>query len=375
MIYLDNAATTNFKPKQVIETVTECLTKYSFNPNRGGSKQAVMLEKRLFETRRKLSILTNNDSDERVIFTSGCTQALNLGIIGTAKRGHIITTTLEHNSVLRPIMQLQRKGYVEVSIIEPNEHGEITVEAVQRVLRKDTYLLCITHASNVLGTSQRLYDLGLFARRNNLLFLVDCAQSVGYFPINMSKCNVDMVAFGAHKGLHAMQGAGALVFNKRVAPRPILFGGTGTESHLHYQPSTIPDGLESGTLPTPAILAMGAGADFWIENWQQNKDTILEMSKTILDGLAQINNVTIYSQLNRSGIVAFNIGKKDSNDVADKLSQQYDIVVRGGLQCAPLTHKYLGTLEQGVVRASVSCVTTKQECYSLLNAVESIAKK
>lgn len=375
MIYLDNAATTNYKPQQVVDTVTDCLTKYPFNPNRGGSKQAVELQRRLFEVRRKFSLLCNNDGDERVIFTGGCTQALNLGIIGTAKRGHIITTALEHNSVLRPIMQLKRKGYVKVSVIEPNEQGEITVDAVKKELRDDTYLLCVTHASNVLGSSQKLYELGLFARRNNLIFLVDCAQSIGYFPIDMGKCNVDMVAFGAHKGLHAMQGAGALIFNKRVAPRPIQFGGTGTESESHYQPNTIPDGLEAGTLPTPAILAMGAGADFWIENHQKNMATILETGKTILSGLSHIKGVTVYSQLNRSGIIAFNVGDKDSNEVADELSQKYDIVVRGGLQCAPLTHKYLKTLNQGVVRASVSCVTTKQECYALLNAVESISRK
>lgn len=375
MIYLDNAATTNHKPQQVIDAVVECLTKYSFNPNRGGSKQSVELQQKLYETRRNISLLVNNDSEQRVVFTSGCTHALNLGIIGTAKRGHIIITATEHNSVLRCAMQLQKKGFVEISIAQPDENGEITVNEIEKYVRKDTYMLCVSHASNVTGKAQKLYELGRFARQNNILFLVDCAQSVGYFPIDMAKCYVDMIAFGAHKGLHAMQGAGALVFNKRVTPRPIIFGGTGTESENYYQPSSLPDGLESGTLPTPAILAMNAGISWWAKNWQSNRKKIEETHQIILKGLSQISDVQIYSKSNRSGIIAFNIGKRDSNEVADILSQKNDIVVRGGLHCAPLMHKYLGTFKQGIVRASVSCVTSLQECYALLNAVEYIAKR
>ena len=211
--------------------------------------------------------------------------------------------------------------------------------------------------------------------RRNIITLADCAQSAGYLPLDMAKCFVDMVAIAGHKGLHGIQGAGALIFNNRAVPRPITFGGTGTESHLHYQPTTVPDCLESGTLPTPAIMAMSAGFDYWLENWKEIRDTILEKQEIILDGLSKIDGVKIYSQQNYSGVGAFNIRDKDSGEVADELSQKYDIAVRGGLQCAPLMHKWLGTLEQGVVRASVSSVTTKEECYALLNAVDTIAKR
>lgn len=375
MIYLDNASTTNYKPQEIIDTVTECLTKYPYNPNRSGNKLSLELQQRLYDVRRKLHLLLNNDSEMHVAFTCGCTTALNLAILGTAQRGHVIITTTEHNSVLRPIMQLKKKGYVEVSVAQPNENGEITANEIERLLRPNTYLVCVSHASNVTGTPQRLTDIGSLTKRRGIKLLVDCAQSIGYFPIDMMKSGVDMVAIGAHKGLHAMQGAGALLFSQSAIPRPITFGGTGSESHLYYQPETIPDSLESGTLPCPAILAMGVGVDWWLKNWKENHDTVTEMQRTILDGLQQIKGVKLYSQPNKSGIVAFNVGERDSAEISDVLSERYDVAVRGGLQCAPLMHRYLGTLNQGVVRASVSCITTKQECYALLNAVDLIAKK
>lgn len=375
MIYLDNAATTDYKPQCVIDAVTDCIVNYPYNPNRSGNKQALVLQQKLYETKRKLSLLANNDSANNVAFTNGCTEALNLAILGTAKRGHIIISTREHNSVLRPVMQLEKKGFVKVSVAEPDENGEITADEISRLIREDTYLLCVSHASNVNGDSQKLYELGIVARQNNMLFLVDCAQSMGYFPIDMNKCYVDMAAVAGHKGLHGIQGAGALIFNKRCKLRPIRFGGTGTESESYYQPETLPDGLESGTLPCPAILGMSAGIDYWLSNWQNNRDNIAETQSIILDGLKQIKNVKLYSKQNHSGIVAFNVGNTDSNEIADELSNKYDIAVRGGLQCAPLMHKYLGTLNQGVVRASVSAVTTKNDCYSLLNAIEFLSKK
>ena len=375
MIYLDNAATTNYKPPEVLQAVNWCLNEYPFNPNRGNNKYALVLQQKLLDTRKKLSLLYKNDSEMHVAFTSGCTAALNLAILGNAKRGHVIISATEHNSVLRPVMQLQKKGYVTVSLVQPDENGQITLENVEKVWKPNTYMLCVSHASNITGQKQNLEGLGAYAHQKGALFLVDCAQSVGYFTVDMEKYNIDLVAIGAHKGLHAMQGAGALIFNERATPRPITFGGTGTESHLYFQPQTIPDSLESGTLPTPAIVAMGAGVDFWIKNWEQNETNVKQMQQIILKGLQSIPDVLRYSLPNKSGIAAFNIGNADSTQVADMLLNKFDIVVRGGLQCAPLMHKYLGTFEQGVVRASVSCVTQKSDCYTFLNAVEDTAKR
>ena len=375
MIYLDNAATTNYKPQEVLDAVQKCLIDYPFNPNRGNNKYALPLSQLLLDTRKKLSLLYKNDSEMHVAFTSGCTAALNMGILGNAKRGHVIISSTEHNSVLRPVMQLKKKGYVTVSLAHPDENGQVTLETVEKLWKPNTYMLCVSHASNVTGQRQNLEGLGAYARQKGAIFLVDCAQSVGYFTLDMEKDNVDMVAIGAHKGLHAMQGAGALIFNERATPRPITFGGTGTESHLYYQPQTVPDSLESGTMPTPAIVAMGAGIDYWIGNWEQNENNVREMQQLILKGLQNIPGVLIYSMPNKSGIVSFNVGTADSTTVCDVLMDKFDIVVRGGLQCAPLMHKYLGTFDQGVVRASVSCVTKKSDCYTFLNAVEDTAKR
>lgn len=373
MIYLDNASTTNYKPPQVLNAVVECLTKYPFNPHRGG-KVSLELQQKIYDVRKKLLMLCNNLGGN-VVFTSGCTEALNLAILGCAKRGHIILTATEHNSVLRPVMQLKNKGIVDFSVVNPDENGQITVESLQKALRNDTYMLIVNQTSNVTGTGQNLTEIGMFARQHNLIFLCDCAQSMGYFPTDMAKNNVDMIAIAPHKGLHAMQGVGALIFGNRVSPRPIKFGGTGTESHLLTQPTTLPDGLESGTQPCANILSLGAGIDWWLKTYKQSAQNISYCQNLLLQGLGAIPNVKLYSQPNKSGLVAFNVGQMDSNAVADYLAEKYDIVVRGGLHCAPLMHRYLGTTNQGVVRASVSCVTTKQECFALINTVQTLAKQ
>ena len=372
MIYLDNASTTNYKPQQVIDSVVECLIKYSFNPYRGG-KVSLELQQKILDVRKKLKLLCNNPNGH-VVFTSGCTEALNLAILGCARRGHVIISSTEHNSVVRPVMQLKSKGIVDVSVVKPDKSGQLTVQGVASALRKDTYMLIANQASNVTGKAQDLRELGAFARENNLIFLCDCAQSMGYFPTDMAKNNVDILAIAGHKGLHAMQGVGALVFNNRAIPKPIKFGGTGTESHLLTQPKTLPESLESGTQPCANILSLGAGIDWWLDTYKQSANNIAQCQKLLLDGLQSLPNIKVYSQPNKSGIVAFNVGQMDSNVVADYLAEKYDVIVRGGLQCAPLMHQYLGTSSQGVVRASVSCVTTKQECYALLNAVQSLVK-
>ncbi|MBQ8433678.1 MAG: aminotransferase class V-fold PLP-dependent enzyme [Clostridia bacterium] len=372
MIYLDNASTTNYKPQRVIDAVVECLTKYPFNPHRGG-KVSLELQQKMQNVRQKLALLCNNPSAQ-VVFTSGCTEALNLAILGCARRGHIILSATEHNSVLRPVVQLKNKGIVDFSVVQPDHTGQITVESLQKALRKDTYMLIINQASNVTGTAQNLRDIGAFARSNNLLFLCDCAQSMGYFPTDMVKNNIDLLAIAGHKGLHAMQGVGALIFNNRAIPRPIKFGGTGTESHNLSQPTTLPDGLESGTPASANILSLGAGIDWWLDTYKQSAENISYCQRLLLDGLQAIPNVKLYSTANKSGIVAFNVGEMDSNVVCDHLADKYNVITRGGLHCAPLMHQYLGTTNQGIVRASVSCVTTKQDCFALLNAIQNLVK-
>lgn len=373
MIYFDNAATTNYKPQTVINAAVEAMTKLPFNPNRSGNKQSIELQQRLLDIRGKIARLVNCDS-RRVVFTPGCTAALNTAIIGTARRGRVIVSVAEHNSVLRPLTALSRHG-VDLDFVHPEEDGQVSVGQVERLVKPDTYMVCVGHVCNVNGQLHNLTELGKFCRERNILFVADCAQSAGYIDIDMARDNIDMVCFGAHKGLHGIQGAGALCLSERATPKPTVFGGTGTDSHLIAQPTNLPEGLEAGTLPCPALLAMGAAIDWHNANKNVNRANVTGAQGMLVEALSQIEGVTLYSGKNDSGIVAFNIGKADSNFVADTLADKYDIAVRGGLQCAPLMHKALGTFGQGVVRASVSCVTTRQECYQLLYAVDRTAKE
>lgn len=374
MIYLDNAATTNYKPQEVLNALAESVTKYPYNPNRSGNKLAVLLQKKLLSTRQKIADFVNA-GQAHVVFTSGCTAALNTAILGTARRGHIIISATEHNSVARPVMRLKERGFADVTVLPPDENGLITPQTLQNALRKDTYLFCLSHASNVTGQRQHLTELGKICRANGIVFLADCAQTAGYCKIDMQRDCIDVLAFGAHKGLHGIQGTGALVFAKNVQIRPICFGGTGTESNLLTQPTALPEALESGTLPCPAIMAMGAAIDWSAKNAEESTQVIVRTQGLLLDGLQRIRGVKVYSKANRTGIVAFNVKNLDSNLVADLLADKMSIAVRGGLQCAPLMHRHIGTTNSGVVRASVSCVTTARECFALLEAVQYLADK
>lgn len=377
MIYLDNAATTHYKPQNVVDAVTLALTKYSYNPNRGSNKQAQLLQQRIYDTRRVVCALLNGYSPDNTVFTANTTAALNLAILGrVVKGGHVITTATEHNSVLRPLNQLYRRGHIQLTVVTPRADGKIYADDVISSIRPNTYMTVFCHTSNVTGTKQDVATLCKAVKyaRPDIITLLDCAQSVGYSTIDMKNFAADMVAIPAHKGLHGMQGCGVLCFSESAKPRPITFGGTGTDSNNLLQPDTLPDGLEAGTLNCPSILALYAAIEWWADAHKKYLSEMSNQLQLLIDGLQTINGVSVYSQLNQSGIVAFNIKGYDSSIIADILNQKYDIAVRGGVQCAPLMHKWLGTSEQGVVRVSLGCDNTREDCYQLLNAVQKLAK-
>ncbi len=377
MIYLDNAATTHFKPQCVIDTVTQCLTKYSFNPNRNSCKQSLHIQQKIQDTRVALNALVCGDDASHVAFTPNCTVALNLAILGTARRGgHIVTTVTEHNSVLRPVMQLCNKGLADVTYIAPNSNGDITPDILNSALRADTYLVILNHCSNVTGKCQDITTLGKALKRAkpDVMLLIDGAQSIGYTNCDISTAVADMIALPAHKGLHGIQGCGALVFTAGAIPNPIILGGTGTDSHSVTQPTTLPEGLESGTLNTPAILALYSALDWWAYNHTAHHNVVTMLQSTLIDGLRKIPNVKLYSSYNDSGIVAMSLDQYDSTVIADTLSNRYDIVSRGGLHCAPLMHRYLGTTDTGLVRLSVACDNTLEQCYKVLNCIDILAR-
>ena len=369
MIYFDNASTTRFKPQCVLDAVNQAIVN-SCNANRTAS--GCQAGEDVYQVRKILSMLYNNDSPTHVALTSGCTEALNLAIIGRARRGHVVISATEHNSVIRPVYQLAAKGYCTVDVVEPDASGQVTDEQLAKVITDKTTLVCISHASNVTGCVQNLSGISSICHKNGALLLVDCAQSVGYLPLDMAKKGVDMVAIGSHKGLHGIMGAGALIFGEHCVPRPIKYGGTGTESHLVTQPTTLPESLESGTLPIPAIVSMGQGAKWYVQNHHQISQHIAQMQQLLFDGLSRVKGVAIFSKPNPSGIVAVDVQGQDSAVVADILASNFNVAVRGGLHCAPLMHKHLGTDKKGLVRISVGVDTSKNDVLHLLQAINSI---
>lgn len=372
MIYFDNAATSGFKPKCVIDTVSECLTKFSVNPNRSGHTTAIYLSGRIFDVRQAVAKLTGLNGN--VIFTQNCTAALNYIILGSVRTGgHVITSVMEHNSVLRPLMFLKEKGVIDITVLEPDKSGSINPEKVREALRPNTYLAVLTHASNVTGNANDAKEIGKVLRRANVLFALDAAQSAGYMPINMSDWGVDFLAMPAHKGLHGIMGCGVLCVSKGAKLSPVLFGGTGNRSHELIQPDDMPEGFESGTLNVPAILALGSAIEWWYDNRVALTSQQLSVHKIITQGLKGNKNVELFSApINRSGIISFRVNNADCDYIANRLSVEYDIAVRSGLHCAPLIHNHLNTFETGLIRVSVSGTNTKEEADILINAINKI---
>ena len=375
MIYLDNSATTSFKPPQVINAVKNSLEFLSANPGRGGhtaSKKAGLL---VYKTRTRAAKFLGVEDESRIIFTSGCTQALNLALLGSVKiGGHVITTAYEHNSVLRPLFELKKAGRISLTVISPCSSGAVSPEQIERAIGRDTYLIVTNHVSNVTGAETDVEEIGKIARKKGILYLVDGAQSVGYKSVSLSRINADMLAIAPHKGLHAPQGVGILALSDRARLRPIIFGGTGTSSESVYQPLELPEALEAGTLPTPAIAGLSSALDWTEKNMPRLSEKIIALSEHLTDELMKIHGVTVYSKGGaKNGLVAFNVDTLSSGEVADILSDQYDICVRGGLHCAPLVHKHFGTMNKGMVRVSLGVENTVAEIEFLLRAVAEIS--
>lgn len=375
MIYFDNSATSGVKPESVINAAVSAMKFMSANPGRSGHSLSLKAGMLVYSTRKKAAKLLGLSEPERIVFSLNCTQALNTAILGTVQDGgNVVTTVTEHNSVLRPLFELQRAGKITVSLAEPNEHGVITANAIERALTPRTYMVAVNHVSNVTGATNSIDEIGKLCRKRGIKFLVDGAQSVGYGEINISEQNIDYLAVAPHKGLHAIQGIGILALGAD-APQPIIYGGTGTQSENVLQPSELPESLESGTLPTPAIAALNAAITHNEKTRAQSREKIHELSAYILETLQTIRGVKIYTPQNVfNGMISFNIRGIGSMDASNILSSQYDIAVRGGLHCAPLMHRHLGTVETGIIRASISGDNTFGEAEFFLKAVKEIAE-
>lgn len=379
MIYLDNAATTFPKPESVYGAVDDCLRNYCANPGRGGHKLSLKSGRVLLEARELLAELFNVDSPENVILTQNATEALNLAIKGFLNAGsHVITTSMEHNSVMRPLKILEERG-IETSIVQCNEYGEIDVKSIKKEIKKETALIVATHASNVVGTITPIEDIGDLAKRYGLTFLVDASQTAGVYQIDMEKMNISMLAFTGHKSLMGPQGTGGLCIREGLKLIPLQEGGTGSKSESLYQPDIMPDRYESGTHNTPGIAGLCAGINF-INS--KGIDTIRsheqELTRYFLDGLREIKDVRVYGTKEvekQAPVVSINIGDIGSSEISYILDETFDIATRSGLHCAPMAHKTIGTLEQGTVRFSFSIFNTIYQVDTVLDAIAHIARE
>lgn len=379
MIYFDNGATTFPKPDEVYDAVMKAMKEYGANPGRSGHKLAIRMGREIYETRELLAKLFNIDNPMNIIFTSNCTESLNLAIKGILSKGdHVITSSMEHNSVLRPLAALEKEG-VELTIVKGDPTGKIKVEDIANSIRSNTKLIVITHVSNLTGTIMPIEEIGRIAKEKGILLLVDAAQSAGVYDIDVKKMNIDMLAFPGHKGLLGPQGTGGLYIREGLLLKEIKQGGTGSFSHVLDMPDILPDRYESGTLNGPGIVGLGAGIRYilnkGIENIRKHEE---ELTKHFIEGLMQIDKVKVYGPLNekeQGAVVSINIGDEDSSEISFILDEKYDIQVRPGLHCAPLAHKTIGTFEQGVVRFSFGPFNTHDQIDYALKAIREIAKE
>ncbi len=373
MIYLDNPATSMKKPSVVCEAMYRNTINFSVNAGRGGHWASVKGAEGIAEAQEELSGLFNIQNPERLAFTQNATYALNMAIGGFLKRSdHVIITSMEHNSVLRPVHRL-----CSYTIVEANEKGEINPADIERAIRRNTKLVVTTHASNVCGTVMPVYEIGQICRRYNIPYLLDAAQTAGIIPIDVEKMNISMLAFSGHKGLMGPLGTGGLYVRDGIKLTPIIVGGTGTESMNKNQPENMPDMLHSGTLNTPAIMTLSAAVKYikreGIENIEKKERSLAER---LFEGLMNIDGVKVYGLYkgNRNGTVAFNIGNSDSQEIAEILSKDYGIATRGGYHCSYISHQTLGTERTGAVRAGFGAFSTQNDANALLSAVNKIAK-
>lgn len=378
MIYFNNAATTWPKPDSVYNAVDDFFRNSGMNPGRSGSIEKVDAAQLIYETREKIADFFSIGNSSHLVFNSGATESLNTVIKGVLEKGdHVITSKIEHNSVIRPLERLIIERKIEVDYIDfDQESAEIDYKKLKNKIKDNTKLIVISHASNVLGTVNDLKKIGEIAAAEDILFLVDAAQSAGLITIDVEKFKIDFLAVPGHKSLFGPPGIGALYVRDPKMILPLKEGGTGTNSLNTLQPEIMPDYLEAGTLNTAGIIGLGAGVDYILKQGLKNiHQKEMHLLKKIIDGLTDLSKIKVYGKKdveNRTSVTAFNLKAHSSNQLAFKLQNEYDIQLRGGLHCAPLLHKFLGTDKQGMVRLSPGYFNTEVEVNKFLNILESL---
>lgn len=378
MIYLDNAATTFPKPEAVYDAVMDCMKNYCANPGRSGHKLAMKSAREIYDARENIAKLFNIDNPMNIVFTNNATDSLNLAIKGIVNSGdHIITTSMEHNSVIRPIKALEKLG-IENTIVQCDKDGFLDVKDLEKAIKPNTKLIVTTHASNVCGTLIDIKTVSEIAKLHNILYLVDASQTAGVYNIDLKEVYADMLAAPGHKGLLGPQGPGILYIREGLNINILKEGGTGSKSEDLFQPDLFPDKYESGTHNTPGIAGLNEGVKFILkEGINKIKEHEEELCRYMLERLNEVPNIKIYGTKDankRASVIAVNIGNMDSGEITFLLDNEYDIATRSGIHCAPLAHKTLGTFEQGAVRFSMGYFNTKEEIDKAIEALKEISK-
>ena len=378
MIYLDNAATSFPKPVEVYDQVLRCMKTYAANPGRSSHDMAIEASSKIMDTRLELSEFFNIPNLLNIIFTCNATEALNIGIKGILKPGdHVISSVIEHNSVLRPLNYLIEKG-ITTTLLSVDGNGYLDISNLKNAILKNTKAIIINHASNVIGTIQDIKAIGKIAKESGIIFMVDASQSAGTIPIDVARENIDLLAFPGHKGLYGPQGTGGLYINEELELDSFKQGGTGSESFSMKQPDFLPDRFESGTLNTPGIAGLCAGIMFikrvGIENIRKHESMLVEY---LVKELSKLTYIKIYGGCdykNRGAVVSLNIDNVDVSSVGEFLNKR-GIAVRTGFHCAPLIHEVIGTKTRGTVRISPGYFNNLEDIEKLLSALRDIHEK
>lgn len=380
-IYLDHAATSFPKPNCVTEAMVTYMTKIGMNMNRGAYESAYSVADVVYETRTLLCELFDFDVCENVVLTQNITYALNMIIKGLFKRGdHVLVSAMEHNAVMRPLVQLQAKG-IEYSRIPCTTQGELCMEYLPSLIQENTKAIIMTAASNVCGTHMPLEEVGEFCKAHGILFIVDTAQMAGVFPISMKAMNIDVLAFTGHKGLLGPQGVGGFLVRSEVAHNiePLITGGTGSISDSEETPNFLPDKFEAGTLNLPAIFGLHASLlyikEIGLEEIQRREK---EQLRRLLDGLHTVEGIRLIGKDGvdkRSAVVSIQCDFMDEAELAFLLDYEFGIMTRVGMHCAPNAHKTLGTFPRGTVRISLGHQTTKEEIHQLIHALQQLQRR
>lgn len=378
MIYLDNAATTMQKPEEVIEAVVQAMHSMG-NAGRGAHSASLEASRTIYDTRELLCRFFGGTDPRRLVFTSNSTESLNIAIKGLFEPGdHVITTMLEHNSVLRPLYEMEKRG-VELTIIPADKKGVIDYNDIEKAIRPNTKAVVCTHGSNLTGNLVDIERIGKITRKNGLLLVVDASQTAGVFSIDVEKMQIDVLCFTGHKGLLGPQGTGGMYVREGIQIRPLKSGGSGVQTYSKSHPAEMPTALEAGTMNGHGIAGLHAAVEYIQRTGiDQIRKREQECMKRFYEGVIQVPGVKVYGDfddMNRCAIVSLNIGDYDSSEVSDELLTEYRISTRPGAHCAPLMHEALGTVEQGAVRFSFSHFTTDEEVDTAIKAIRELAEE